>query len=96
MHASQPILLITSIITDRIGLLSVLSTIIYTFVNTKTHTVHYLSSTELTKGTNRADNSFLMKVLRNKLVQTKNEVEVQRNDPSSPLHSVKSFEELPL
>ena len=99
MHASQPILLITSIITDRIGLHSVhsvLSTIIYTFVNTKTHTVHYLSSTELTKGTNRADNSFLMKVLRNKLVQTKNEVEVQRNDPSSPLHSVKSFEELPL
>lgn len=43
-----------------------------------------------------ADSSFLMKVLRNKLVQTKNEVEVQRNDPSSPLHSVKSFEELPL
>ena len=34
--------------------------------------------------------------LNRKLVQTKNEVEVQRNDPSSPLHSVKSFEELPL
>ncbi|XP_067055184.1 ATP-dependent RNA helicase DDX19A-like isoform X2 [Acropora muricata] len=33
---------------------------------------------------------------RNKLVDNKNEVEVQRNDPSSPLHSVKLFEELPL
>ncbi|XP_074626266.1 ATP-dependent RNA helicase DDX19A-like isoform X1 [Acropora palmata] len=43
-----------------------------------------------------AEASFLAKVLRNKLVQNKNEVEVQRNDPSSPLHSVKSFEELPL
>ena len=43
-----------------------------------------------------AESSLLIKVLRNKLVQNKNEVEVQRNDPSSPLHSVKSFEELPL
>ncbi|XP_073248972.1 ATP-dependent RNA helicase DDX19A-like [Porites lutea] len=51
---------------------------------------------ELTKGTDLADASFLMKVLRSKLVKTKNEVEVQRNDPSSPLYSVKSFEELPL
>ena len=58
--------------------------------------MHCLSSTELTKGTDLADVSFLMKVLRRKLVQNKNEVEVQRNDPSSPLHSVKSFEELPL
>ena len=43
-----------------------------------------------------AEASLLIKVLRNKLVQNKNEVEVQRNNPSSPLHSVKSFEELPL
>ena len=43
-----------------------------------------------------AEASFLAKVLRNKLVQTKHEVEVLRNDSSSPLHSVKSFEELPL
>ena len=56
--------------------------------------MHCVSSTELTKATDLADASFLMKVLRSKLVQTKNEVEVQRNDPSSPLHSVKSFEEL--
>ncbi|CAH3038892.1 unnamed protein product, partial [Porites lobata] len=52
--------------------------------------------TELTKATDLADASFLMKVLRSKLVKTKNEVEVQRNDPSSLLHPVKSFEELPL
>ena len=89
---SRPILLITCMI----GLHSVLSTIIYTFINTKTPCVHCLSSTELTKATDLADASFLMKVLRSKLVKTKNEVEVQRNDPSSPLHSVKSFEELPL
>ena len=62
----------------------------------KPHTVYCLSSTDQTKATDLADASFLMKVLRNKLVQNKNEVEVQRNDPSSPLHSVKSFEELPL
>ncbi|XP_044180338.1 ATP-dependent RNA helicase DDX19A-like [Acropora millepora] len=43
-----------------------------------------------------AEAAFLAKVLRNKLVQNRNEVEVHRNDPSSPLHSVKSFEELPL
>ena len=44
-----------------------------------------------------AEASFLAKVPRNKLVQNKkDEVEVQRNDPSSPSHSFKSFEELPL
>ena len=70
--------------------------VIYTFINTKTPYRHCLPSTEQTKATDLADASFLMKVLRSKLVKTKNEVEVQRNDPSSPLHSVKSFEELPL
>ena len=60
-----------------------------TTFSAKTHTVHCVSSTELTKATDLADASFLMKVLRSKLVKTK-------NDPSSPLHSVKSFEELPL
>ena len=93
---SHQILLITFMITDQIGLHSVLSTIIYTFINTKTPYRHCLSSTEQAKATDLADASFLMKVLRSKLVKTKNEVEVQRNDPSSPLHSVKSFEELPL
>ena len=83
-------------IKDCSGLHSVLLPLFLLFVNAKTHTVHCVSSTELTKATDLADASFLMKVLRRKLVQTKNEVEVQRNDPSSPLHSVKSFEELPL
>ena len=41
-----------------------------------------------------AEASFLTKVPRNELLQNKIEVEVQRNDPGSLLHSVKSFEEL--
>ena len=36
------------------------------------------------------------KVLREKLVQNVNELEVQQRDPNSPLYSVKSFEELDL
>ncbi|XP_031563719.1 ATP-dependent RNA helicase DDX19A-like [Actinia tenebrosa] len=43
-----------------------------------------------------ADSSLLSKLIRNKLVNNKNEVEIRRNDPNSPLYSVKSFEELPL
>jgi len=43
-----------------------------------------------------AESSLLLKVSRSKLVQNKNEVEVQRDDPGSPLHSAKSFDELPL
>ena len=82
-------------IKDCSGLHSVLLPLFLLFVNAKTHTEHCVSSTELTKATDLADASFLMKVLRSKLVKTKNEKR-QRNDPSSPLHSVKSFEELPL
>ena len=65
-------------------------------VNTKTLLCIVFFLTDLNEGIALADDSFLMKVLRSKLVQNKNDVEVQRNDPSSPLHSVKSFEELPL
>ena len=43
-----------------------------------------------------ADASLLTKVLRTKLVENVHDVEVQRQDPNSPLYSVKSFEELPL
>ncbi|EDO46520.1 predicted protein [Nematostella vectensis] len=43
-----------------------------------------------------AESSLLTKLLRDKLVVTKHEVEVLRSDPSSPLYSAKSFEELPL
>lgn len=42
------------------------------------------------------ERSLLTKALRAKLVPSTKEVEVQRKDPSSPLYSVKSFEELPL
>ena len=43
-----------------------------------------------------ADVSVFNHLLRNKLVDSKNAVEVQRNNPNSPLYSVKSFEELRL
>jgi len=37
-----------------------------------------------------------MQIPKKKLEQMKKNVGVQPNDPSSPFHSVKSFEELPL
>lgn len=46
--------------------------------------------------TTAAEASLLTHVLRTKLVENKHTVEVQRNDPNSPLYSVKSFEELRL
>uniref|UniRef100_A0A182SD01 RNA helicase n=1 Tax=Anopheles maculatus TaxID=74869 RepID=A0A182SD01_9DIPT len=45
---------------------------------------------------NPADASLLMKIIRKGLVESKLDLEVQRKDPSSPLHSVKSFEALHL
>ena len=48
------------------------------------------------KETSRAEASLLTKILRTKLVDTKNDVEVMQNDPTSPLYSAKSFEELRL
>ena len=45
---------------------------------------------------NQGDQSFLRKVLRQKLVATQSELEVQQRDPNSPLYSVRSFEELNL
>lgn len=47
-------------------------------------------------GITEADISLMKKILRNKLVQSKNNVEITRNDPNSPLYSIKSFEELRL
>ena len=44
----------------------------------------------------KGEQSYLCKVLREKLVQNVNELEVQQRDPNSPLYSVKSFEELDL
>ena len=46
--------------------------------------------------TSKAEASLLTKVLRTKLVDNRNEVEVQQSDPDSPLYSAKSFEELRL
>lgn len=46
--------------------------------------------------TTKAEASLLTKILRTKLVDNRNEVEVLQNDPNSPLYSAKSFEELRL
>ena len=43
-----------------------------------------------------AEKSLLQKVIRKGLVENKNDLEVQRKDPNSPLYSVKSFEALNL
>jgi ATP-dependent RNA helicase DDX19/DBP5 len=45
---------------------------------------------------NSAEKSMLQKVIRNGLVENKNDLEVQRRDPRSPLYSVKTFEALNL
>ena len=43
-----------------------------------------------------AQKSLLQKVIRKGLVENKNDLEIQRKDPKSPLYSVKSFEALNL
>lgn len=45
---------------------------------------------------NLAEESLLNKMIRHALVRNKNQVEVQQADPTSPLYSVKTFEELRL
>ncbi|XP_077286524.1 putative ATP-dependent RNA helicase Dbp80 [Arctopsyche grandis] len=45
---------------------------------------------------NLADTSLLQKIIRNGLVDSKRDIEVQRRDPNSPLYSVKTFEALHL
>lgn len=44
----------------------------------------------------KAEFSLMKKFIRTTLLQTSNTVEIVRNDPNSPLYSVKSFEELNL
>ena len=39
----------------------------------------------------KEDVSLLRKLLHNKLINSKTDIEVLRKDPNSPLHSVKSF-----
>lgn len=43
-----------------------------------------------------SENSLLMKILHKDLRETKSSLEIQRTDPNSPLHSVKSFDALHL
>lgn len=43
-----------------------------------------------------AEASLLQKAIRKGLVESKNDIEIQRRDPSSPLYSVKTFEALRL
>lgn len=43
-----------------------------------------------------ADASLLMKIIRKGLVDSKNDLDIQRKDPNSPLYSVKTFEALHL
>lgn len=45
---------------------------------------------------NPAEASLLQKVIRKGLVENKNDVEIQRKNPNSPLYSVKTFEALEL
>ncbi|BES99883.1 DEAD box ATP-dependent RNA helicase [Nesidiocoris tenuis] len=44
----------------------------------------------------KAEASLMQKIARSKLVTSKAEIEVQRQDPFSPLHSIKSFDDLNL
>nr|CAB3236933.1 ATP-dependent RNA helicase DDX19B [Phallusia mammillata] len=48
------------------------------------------------KPLSKEETSLLKKMLHNKLVQNNQELQVQQRDPTSPLYSVKSFEELHL
>lgn len=43
-----------------------------------------------------ADASLLMKIIRRGLIEPKNDLDIQRKDPNSPLYSVKSFDALHL
>ncbi|CAH1397144.1 unnamed protein product [Nezara viridula] len=62
----------------------------------KKETISLLSDEEKEDTISKAELSLLAKISRTKLVTTKAEIEIQRQDPFSPLHSVKSFEALKL
>lgn len=63
-------------------------------LGTKKETISLLSDDEKEDSISKAELSLLAKISRTKLVTTKAEIEIQRQDPFSPLHSVKSFEAL--
>jgi len=43
-----------------------------------------------------AEKSLLQKIIRKGLVETTKDIEIQRQDPNSPLYSVKTFDALRL
>lgn len=52
---------------------------------------------ELDKETSKAEKSYINKLLNTKLVETQAcDIEMLREDPSNPLHSAKTFQELNL
>lgn len=63
------------------------------FVNNATATS---SDEDAPEALSPADASLFAKVIRRGLVENKNDIEVQRQDPKSPLYSVKTFEALNL
>jgi len=54
------------------------------------------STTDESDSVIAAESSYLQKVFRKGLIDSKHDIEVQRKDPNSPLYSVKSFEALKL
>lgn len=54
------------------------------------------STVEQADTANPAEISLLKKIIRKGLVESKNDIEIQRQNPNSPLHSIKSFESLNL
>ena len=58
--------------------------------------MHFTGDGDASIATSAAEKSLLQKVIRRGLVENKNDLEIQRKDPKSPLYSVKSFEALNL
>lgn len=54
------------------------------------------TSNEDSESISPAERSLLQKIIRKGLVENKNDLEIQRKDPNSPLYHVKTFEELHL
>nr|CAD7456166.1 unnamed protein product [Timema tahoe] len=57
---------------------------------------HTLPKSDEEEDISAAEISLLQKIVRKGLVENKHDIEVQRKDPTSPLYSIKSFEELRL
>lgn len=62
----------------------------------KFHKISYLLKSLILLCFSPADSSLLMKIIRKGLIETKNDLDIQRKDPNSPLYSVKTFEALHL